>query len=201
MSKLYWLLNIGLAGLAVAVAAWVLGQQPQKRWEARAAHTAAPVPLGKTAQERSASSLSRHLVPAPDAFDSLWQESLFRPERSEEVSASDTGEGGDAAAPESAEFELQGIGVIGTEAAAIIVDKLRRTVPRPRPGPGGQPQVETVRTQHVYKVNAEIGTTGYKVKEVRKTEVVLARGDEERILKLESGDQDSQGRRARAAEA
>jgi len=49
-------------------------------------------------------------------------------------------------------------------------------------------------TRHIYRLGQSVEKTGYTVKEIEMTRVVLAKGDEERVLELESGDAGSEKR-------
>ncbi len=213
MTRIGWfIVNLALFAAAVAATRAVLQPAPQP-----------PAPAGNQTPEAQNPRRPASKIPgipprahqalvqtAVREIDSLWKNTLFRPERTEEVQ---DGTGKPAAkkpGPE-AQFELLGIGKIGERAAAIILVKshtlsrrpyirplyLRtRTVNRAHSGRTSRPKAET---PHVYMLGASIEDTGYVLKKIEPDQVVLAKGDEEKILKLDRGDTGSLKRNEAAA--
>ena len=205
MGKLYWLLNLGLLVLAGIATMRVINDNPKVRWGGYSARVLAPEKAGfgtVPPQRRVVPSMPEGI--SPEDSDELWQKTLFRPERTEETAAA--GEKKDQDDPEAFELELVGIGIIGSESAAIILEKrnrrsARRSSRRRTPTTPAKKNAPKERTQHVYRIDDVVGDTGYKVKEIKFDEVMLVRGDEERILKLESGDTASEARRTTAVKS
>jgi hypothetical protein len=212
MSKLSWfLLNVCLLIAAVLATGMVLRQQPGARWVTRgAARNAAPPSstpptTARTSKPGGSGAGASHSLTAAE-LDELWQKSLFCPARTEEINE-DTGAPA-TAQPQAIEFELVGIGVIGDKSAAIILTQQARVaspVVRSAAARGtgstrgsgkdkGGPTPAPEPTKHVYVAGQAIGDTGYTVKEIKPTEVVLTKGAEERILKVERGDNASEQR-------
>jgi hypothetical protein len=224
-----WLANALLAVAACATTAWVLGQAPATAADARGDESKA----GRGERKADRKGAPRDVAeadglaagnPAADA-DVLWQQSLFRPERTEDLTQPTAEDPAVAAA--ALNLELVGLARIGERAVAVIVSH-RGAAPRragapagpgrnprpgvlrppaaPEPGPGGPaeagaPEPEGPPDRHVYKVGDTVGDSGYTLKEIRlkEKEVVLVRGSEERVLKLETADDQSASRRETAA--
>ncbi|OGV83702.1 MAG: hypothetical protein A3K19_13785 [Lentisphaerae bacterium RIFOXYB12_FULL_65_16] len=207
MSRLYWLLNVVLMLGAVVASAWAVRQAPDARWSGRAQQSrfTAPPQLKGAAGSAGWDAAVGKATPQPVDVDVLWRQTLFNPARTEDLTKGDA----EAVGPSRIELELIGILQFGDVAAAIILDKQMKAAPRTRtarvgsrtvPAGGAEPSPEEVKTQHVYKLNDPVGNTGYVVKEIRLDEVVLTRGDEERVLRLQSDDAESVTRRKVAAD-
>jgi len=225
-----WLGNVAFAVLACAATVWVLGQSPRealvaaKGDDARAARGDRKADRKGASREAHGDSDQAAGNPAADA-DILWQQSLFRPERTEDPTAPVVEDPAVAAA--ALNLELVGLARVGERAVAVIVQH-RGQGPTRRPGvpggaaaPGGpRPGVlkpptppavgpaeaaggdaEGPPDRHVYKIGDGVGDSGYTLKDIRlkEKEVVLTRGSEERVLKLETADDQSSSRREAAA--
>ncbi|NLF17663.1 MAG: hypothetical protein GX595_10455 [Lentisphaerae bacterium] len=225
MSRLtLWVVNAALLVLAGAVTVWVV------RHDGRVAASAPSEAKAPGRAERKvdrrlpsrpedAAASARPTLSAADA-DVLWQATLFRPERTEDLSVVSAEE--DAVPAAALDLELVGLARIGDRAVAVIVQHrgaptrrvlpvggaagvlgrspLRRPTP-PAPEPASAPTPEGPPDRHVYKTGDAIGDSGYTLKEIRfaEKEVVLVRGSEERTLKLETADDQSSSRRESAA--
>jgi len=218
MSRLYWLFNIFLVGLAWFATQWVGEQNPDSRWQVRAERHAArdDAPEQAAVVPVTAAAGMRPGL-APEAVDELWQRTLFRPERTEDLTRVETV--GEGETPEAGPtFELMGIGIIAKEAAAIIVENRTRPPSRRVPGaarrgaPSPPAEPGKAATRHIYHVGDEVGTSGFVVKEIvlddstsaasRKAgKVVLDRSGEELVLRMDSGDAESVRRRETVAMA
>jgi len=198
MGRLYWLVNCVLLVVVAFATSWVGQQDAEARWTVRPKGGADRSARSKAtlAPKRADVGPARASI---DGIDVLWRKTLFRPERTEEV-APETVDGEPAPKPTDTDMELTGMGRINEEAAAIILVKRIRTK-RPRRGPGAKTPAKPEKTKRVYKLGDEVAGTGYVVKEISFNEVLLVRGNEERTLKLESGDASSEQRRTQAAQA
>ncbi len=196
MSRLYWLLNLMLIVVAVIGSVQLSQHRPQSRWhmpkaaaalDSREAELAlAPVPLEYTAPS-----------PVLNYLDGLWQQSLFRPERTEDM---EVAEGAVEAVPQgSTDLELIGVGIIGKDAAAIIL--IKENPGRRTPGRQEDKRTRAAGNRHVFRKGAAVGDTGYVLKDISLNRVVLQRGSEERVLQLESSDAASAERSAKAVAA
>lgn len=227
MSRLtLWIVNAGLLVLAAAVTVWVVGQKPlaadvdgrgdpkNPRTERKSERKAGPREAAETPPSHDAVSTADSEV--------LWQQTLFRPERTEDLSVPAPEDA--AAANAALNLELVGLARIGDRAVAIIVQHRGQAVRRAQPvlpglpggvarsvargpavlavpGEGGEEPAAGPPDRHVYKVGDKVGDSGYSLKEIRlqEKEAVLLRGAEERTLKLETDDDQSTSRRETAA--
>ncbi|NOY80086.1 MAG: hypothetical protein GXP31_03680, partial [Kiritimatiellaeota bacterium] len=204
MSRTGWFIaNLLLAAAAALATRAIL--RPQTAPDAGAAgqrqtafgttQRAAPVPV-KTTEPESHSALVTAVL---GETDTLWKDSLFRPDRTEDLV---TDKAAPSAAPNaSVQFELIGVGVIADKSAAIILVKSNRprVASRTSRGSRAAPSPAPERKRHVYKLGDEIADTGYVLKEIKLTEVTVVRGDEKQVLKLERGDASSKKRKEEAA--
>ena len=158
--------------------------------------------------------------PPAAASDDIWQKSLFRPDRAEEVATADDQQDPANkvdAQQANADFELVGIARIGlpdkSAPVAIINQKNAsnrnaRNLPpgargRPGPGPGrpgGPASASTtpeVKLKHTFKVGDVINQSGYTLTEidVDKKSVILTRGAERLTLTITMGDDKSRLRK------
>lgn len=205
MNKLFWLINAGLLVAAVWVTL-LAAQAPSPRTRATDLTPKREAKRGETRPARP-STTAASLVPA--SVDVLWEKSLFRPDRTEEEATETPGPAGAGGKAGAEGMELIGIGRVGDIAAAIILTRAAPAAPPPGPRPGLGPGAakagaaakaeRPAKTQHIYKVGQAVGDSGYKVKEIRLTEVVLVHGSEELTLKLEKGDASSKTRSDSAA--
>lgn len=221
MSRLtLWMINVALLVLAGAVTVWVVRHDGSAA-AASPSEEGAPVRPDRKADRRLPSrpedviASMRPVLSAADV-DVLWQATLFRPERTEDLSVVSA----EASAVPAAAFDLELVGLarIGERAVAVIVQHrsapVRRVLPAgvlgrsplrrpttPAPEPEPAPMPEGPPDRHVYKAGDAIGDSGYSLKEIRfaEKEVVLVRGSEERTLKLETADDQSSSRRDAAA--
>lgn len=189
MVRPYVFLNILLAAAAIAATGWMM-TRGQPAYRIVAEHQ----PEHDTQGVADALPAVRHRPmanTAPPNIEVLWEDVLFHPDRREGVEIVGDPETVDDR-PSPTNMQLMAIGVINQEAAAVIV------LNEPRRGRG---QTTTRRTQHVYKLGAEIDQTGYTIKEITLNEVLLVKGEEERVLRLFSDDEASRNRRTAAVQA
>ena len=164
--------------------------------------------------------------PAPEVVEVIWKQSLFRPDRGEDgaeggaakesVPATDlelvgigqiNGEGAaiiliqngaSGMLPPGRRPDLPDTPGMATPFGRRGVGggRLRRTSPgrTSTARDGGESGGQT----HVFRVNQRVGTSGFVVKEVRIDTVVLLRGAEERVLKLDRNDASSKTRQESA---
>lgn len=213
MNKFFWLVNAVLVifALLVTVALARYERLPERTPEAVQNRVREQITVLPPVSAKAVATVSA-LPPALDRSkaDVLWQKSLFRPDRSEE-SLPESTPGGEVGA-RFADMELTGIAVIGTQATAIIVTADRnaaglrtpnptfhRNSTSPPPGTVTGPKTIAAIVKHVFRVGEMVGDSGYTVKDIRMDQVVLAHGDEERVLKLEKGDSASRSRTDQAA--
>lgn len=210
MNNLLWILaNCGLLVAAYGVTVWVRDYEPPAlAWAADADEASGDNVEGRLQPRKSDSDVvAAGTGLNSNELDELWEKTLFRPERTEDVVTPD-----DPTAQEEqreqAQMELIGVGKIGDKPVAIILEKaaprrrVRRLV-RGRPRSGKQEEEDdddssSTKTQHIYREGSEVGSTGYTVSSIGFNEVVLVRGDEEMTLRLEAGDDQSQNRRDKA---
>lgn len=223
MNRFFWLLNGALAAIALFVTLAAVRFEPARPAAGPAGPATDELRPGQAAgRARQPATSNRPATrgPAPDVVDFIWKQSLFRPDRGEDgaegAAAADNARATD--------LELVGIGQINGEGAAIILIQngaggmlppgrrpdlpdapgtvapfgrrggsgLRRTAPgRPSAARSGG---ESNGQIHVFRVNQRVGTSGFVVKEVRLDAVVLLRGGEERVLKLDRNDASSKTR-------
>ncbi|MBN2452530.1 MAG: hypothetical protein JXR77_19250 [Lentisphaeria bacterium] len=218
MNRILWfLLNAALLAAAYGVTVWVLDQKPEAQPAEEQPDAAGKGTRTERRGDRRAEDAAADEILQPGRKLSaqelalLWEETLFRPERREDV------DGGDAPAEAvqapAFNLELVGLAKIGERAVAVIMEHragavprvatavrtpagtLTRTVPRmpappAAPGAGAAGEEAGPPNRHVYKVGDEVGSSGYTVKEIRleEEEVVLVKGNEERILNLDKSD-------------
>lgn len=223
-----WVVNVGLLLLAAAVTVWVVRQAPtpgavavEGRGDGKTSRSERKAER-KPGTKESAEGVTPHAPVSAADSDVLWQQTLFRPERTENLTEATA----DAAAAAGAalNLELVGLARIGERAVAVIMQHRGQTVRRPgvvvvglpagmarsvsrapsvapAPAEGAAPSPEGPPDRHVYKVGDKVGDSGYTLKDIRlkEKEVVLVRGSEERVLKLETNDDESTTRRETAA--
>jgi hypothetical protein len=216
-----WIVNVALLLLAGVVTAWVLGQVPslsvgEAKGDPKPARADRKAEHKGGAGEADEAVVPQGLASVEDA-DTLWQQTLFRPERTEDITQPAAEEV--AAGAVAVDLELVGLARIGERFVAVIVSyrgQPRRAAPgapgmaptarrgaaaraaaAAPAGPGAEAVPEGPPDRHVYKVGDKIGESGYVLKEIRlkEKEAVLARGSEERVLKLDATDEQSSGRR------
>lgn len=185
---MYWLLNVLLALATVAVGFWVSNQDAIGRWRSNRPEITA-VPLPSTRESRANPAIAPLGFHSAAEMDELWQRTLFRPERTDAQNAAAVGNEEPAAAQVPMEFV--GMGRFDARAAAIIIVREPKGRQRPaRPGaatPSG-PRQPVDRRPKVYAVGEEVGSTGYLVKEIHFDNVLLVKGNLERVLTLDAGD-------------
>lgn len=189
MTRAYRLLNIALLVLAVAVTYLVVEPWAQTTAEGNVSNALREAASGPATAAGMASNNKNPRAPRAEMPDlhELYTQSLFSPERSEvlgQIEATET------AATGTLNMELIGIGAMGDTAAAVILVHNRQ----PRRGPH-LGQAEKATTRHVYRLGQQVENTGYIIREISLTEVVLVKGDEERILRLEAADAGSTARK------
>ena len=203
MSTLFWFLNAGLLLLAVMATVTVSHYQPAQRMDLKWEKTDAIKERGEPGMKPGESPTAIRNQPVGDT-EILWKNTLFRPDRTEDIDTQNQ------AMPEAvtpvSEMELVGIAIIGNDAAAIILlqdhntpqRSLRSKLPN-SPGAGKDNKDKPAPVKHIYRLGQPVGESGFTLKEIRMTEVVLTRGEEERILKLDKGDASSKARNENAA--
>lgn len=212
MSKIYWFLNLAMLVSAAVATSWLSGQDPEQRWDTRSAQLLQTTADGPKTVVDTGSMRAAMPPIGLGAIDDLWKRSLFRPDRTEDIGASE--EVKKEAAAEEFTLELVGIGRIGDKAAAIIRDTKQR-VARPtrrttrtarartavaRAAQAAQAAAESERKPTpVYVVGDEVGATGWVVKQISFDEVIVERNGEEKPLRLDFEDTDSIARNTTAA--
>lgn len=222
MKRLLWLImNLGLLAVAYAVTTWVLEQRPALDTGNEMADKAEHPGNEKRPAKAKSASTSREEPRKKTDLSVLWRETLFRPERTEDLEIQAAKEVEEATKTPFS-LELTGLARIGDRSVAVIVQHratVRRSpratvhptsrgMRRPRSGvsppvnknsaaPSGPPD------RHVYKVGDKVGDSGYTVKAIHldDEEVVLTRGKEERIISLDKSDDQSVSRLKNAATA
>lgn len=215
MNRFLWfLVNLGLVTAVCGVGLLLTESDPAARWDQirkdalADAQAKAPKPTATVKGE----------LPAPDARDSvdantlkvLWQRSLFRPDRTEDIEIKAANDKAKDAAPQAEwVFELKAILRMNERSVAIIqVDpakrapvrstrssrSTRRMVPTPPPAKG--PAAKPKRAKRLFHEGDSVGETGFVVTKISKAEVILNKGDEEKILTIERQDAGSLARRA-----
>ena len=195
MNKLVWCLNVLLAIFALTATLAAVRNQPGSDALLPLAGKERP----ETAARPVAVAAATHPRPDLTKTEVLWQSSLFRPDRAEEGDPA-AGAASDTAVRVS-DMELIGIGMFGTEAAAIIAftDKDIPVVRPLRVGAGGAAEPAKKDVQHIFRRGQMVGDSGFEVKDVELDQVVLVRGEEERVLKLDRHDPASRRRLDMAA--
>ena len=162
--------------------------------------------------------------PSPEMVEQIWKQSLFRPDRGEDgaeggAAAAESARATDMELVGIGQINGEGAAIIMIQISAggmltpgrrpersdspgvatpfgrrgAGIGGLRRTVPG-RPGATTRGGGESSGQTHVFRVNQRVGTSGFVVKEVRLDTVVLLRGTEERLLKLDRGEPSSKAR-------
>ncbi len=127
----------------------------------------------------------------------IWEKNLFLPSRG----AQDKGEAVADKAKHS-DLELVGICKFGAVSGAIIVNKNRAQENIVPPAQGTLPaqmkaqQAQGAKPEKRYFQQGQRMSSGYLLKEIHNDHVVLSRGNEEVILKLQFGDESSNKRLA-----
>lgn len=191
MTRLLWLINGVLVLLCLGATLAAVRAPPPRQ---PPVPPRPPRPSGEVPTPVAVNRSRPARTPEPPA--DLWRASLFQPTRSE---GEDSGTPAAAAAAVS-DFELVGIGIIGDEAAAIIVEGTRAAPSFPAVRLPGAPAAapETRAKPRIYRLGDTVADSSFVVKEVRLDEVVLSRGGEERTLRLETGDAASRRRAEQA---
>ncbi|MBP1582993.1 MAG: hypothetical protein J6866_03455 [Victivallales bacterium] len=155
--------------------------------------------------------------PPTAASDDIWQKTLFRPDRAEEIATADEQQPQNQvdAQQANADFELVGIARIGLPDKAVPVAIInqknarnrggRNMAPGPRGGRPGRPQPNApatnnappVKLKHTFKVGDVINQSGYTLTEinVEAKSVVLTRNAERLTLAITMGDDKSRQRK------
>lgn len=146
--------------------------------EAQMLAAACRQPLRHLPEPPAAKDTGKTKVPAPmmapgghlslERFDQLWRKSLFSPRRTEIAEAEP------AEKPQAIAFDLIGVGSLNGRMVAIV-------------GTGNNPAGKTImpgpkKSRHVCKVGEPVGDSGWLVGEVGASQVVLVKGDEQKIL-------------------
>ncbi|MFA6291881.1 MAG: hypothetical protein WC637_08885 [Victivallales bacterium] len=191
MRSFYIFLNIFLLLLAVLLLAVNISLTPSPPDKIL---SMAPV-LNESVQ---ASQKTKGGKETPPDIASLWENNLFSPYRS--------GEGGSLLGPaRPTGMELLGVCSFGEVSGAIIIDKqasaaaapqLGRLRGRGTPSPGGP----SATAPRFYKLGEQL-ENGFSLSEINSDSIVLSRGREQIVLKLEFEGESSISRNAAAAEA
>ncbi len=197
MIRVYLILNLLLGAVAVAATGWMfLGRDAEPpAVEEPPAFEYSEDTLEITGEDDMGIAAGLTSAVGMADVEKMWQRVLFNPERRERVEL----EPEPPAETSPVEIELMAIGIVGSRAAAVIVvEEAARTRRSP-----GQRRGGTVRerTQNVYSLGDSLGGTGYTIEAINMEEVILIRGDEERILRLDPASESSQQRRETAARA
>mgnify|MGYP006273665367 CR=1 FL=1 len=188
MRSLFPLINLGLAVLVAGGTMALREHRPETRWE-----EVAPFDIQPTTETPANAAAQvppfRAVALGEEEKSILWEKTLFHPRRTDEVPTVEGPPDDDApTTPQrNLDMELIGIGKMGDRQAAIILVKASR---RRTDQPSG--------TRNVYRLGDDIQDTGYTLVNIQTSDVELKRGDESRILALNSGDTPSE-RRAQAA--
>ena len=187
MKRFFWIINLTLLAVAAAITLTAFYYAPPPT-SGRLAMRAAP-PSSERGAGLHAASMAGELAGENRAsIESIWQRSLFRPERRDAEAAAEQQADGGMELP--CNLELLGVGVLGNSAAAIIcageqqpaaaarVDAFSGRDVDPRPKGKGAAK------RHVYKVGQAVGDSGFTVKTVSFDSVILARGTQEQTLTL-----------------
>ncbi len=191
MSTFYWLLNVCLVVLATATTVWLGGAERQQMFEQPeeiegvSEGETETVP-GEKPQDDGGAALGQHM-------DTLWQRTLFRPERTEAVSLEQEENEDDEPERKQERFEMEliGLGRIGDKSATVIRVKKTR---------GGRSDKKDLK-KNVYRLNDSVQDTGFEVTDIALDKVTLSRGDETRELTLTKSDSASKKRRKEAVRA
>ena len=209
MNRLFWFINIILLALAVVLTMAIVRYAPPSN--------GTPVVAGgkKNASVRSEPATGGLLAAfrqkafgaeavTPTDTKPIWQQSLFRPDRTEEEPSESGDDAGPIAAP--GDLDLIGIGILGDMKAAIILSASKQTPGARNFGPAAGfqqnpavPAAKKEKTRHVYRVGQAIGDSGYQLKEIHTDEVVITHGTTEQTLKIVFGDDSSLKRQSEAA--
>ena len=162
-----WIVNVALLLLAGVVTAWVLGQVPslsvgEAKGDAKSARADRKAEHKGGAGETDEAVVPQGLASVEDA-DTLWQQTLFRPERTEDITQPAAEEV--AAGAVAVDLELVGLARIGERFVAVIVSY--RGQPR-RAAPGAPGLAPTARR------GDEIDQTGARRLAPRLVEVAVA---------------------------
>lgn len=211
-AKLFLLTNAVLFCLVVGFTVRMLGRDPHTRYK----EMTLPEVVSRDSQGMAAGGggVTRPARPRRGMRDSdvtsLWQDTLFNPDRTEAVDNEGEGEE-DPKPPPPSDMELIGIGVINKDAAALILLRQsrptsRRRVGRPPTSVAGAATEKPTQTdeernpkRHVFRKGDEVADTGWVVEEIELASVTLRRNEEERVLELDTGDSASTGRNTAAA--
>lgn len=195
MNLVLWLVDgvLGIAGLVLTC------------WLVTAVRTDGRAParlVGPVADEPAVAAAEPAAQP-PLNPDVLWQKSLFNPQRSEAESA---GAPQTESSVRLADLELLGINIIGDQACAVIL--VNGHAPPGAPAGGGTPPSHAKARgakpvpadKRLFRVGEMIADSGFKLKDVRLTEVVVSRGTDEQVLKMDRKDPRSTARAQTAAQ-
>lgn len=195
MFRAYFILNIILATAAVAATTWLfVGEEPERQI------TDIEESTGST-QDKAPGYPN---VPSPrtrqiekEDVEVLWKKVIFNPNRREGIGL-DTPIESEEERTALNNMELMAVGMMGSRAAAIIRVEAQRT---PRSAGRRSGNNTSSGGKNVYELGEIIENTGYTISEIKMEEVVLNRGDEERVLRLNPSSKSSERRRTAAVKA
>jgi len=174
---------------------------------------------GTATKQDPQQSKSQRPAPKPPtaASDDIWQKTLFRPDRAEEIATADEQQPQNQVDVQqaNADFELVGIARIGLPDKAVPVAIInqknansrggRGMAPGPRGGRPGRPQPNApatnnappVKLKHTFKVGDVINQSGYTLTEINieAKSVILTRNAERLTLAITMGDDKSRQRK------
>ncbi len=194
MTRLYAIFNPLLATAAILVTLWVFTNRETSRASQRPEtmnSLESPPPPAATQRTMATAEIPR------EAVQTLWENVIFSPTRQEGFTQTAPPVSVATESPSPTNLELMAVGIFGSRSAAVIIvnEPRQPTAPTRRRGAGGG---GTRGTQRVYNIGESVGSTGYTVREIKMDEVILARGDEERVLRLAPSSDSSQRRREAA---
>lgn len=219
MNRLLWLLlNLVLVAAFCGMGLLLAENDPRARWDQlrKDALDAEQDPVAKPARDEEAEETSPAVRDRMDskALETLWRRSLFRPDRTEDVAkADDDGESEEKPPQDEWTFELKATARLNERRIAIIqIDQAKRapvrrgrvtrpthTRKRPAISPKAKPDEAKKKPKRLFREGETLAETGYVLVEIRMDEVVIRKGDDERILTIERDDAGSIERREAAA--
>jgi hypothetical protein len=221
MNRFGWfVLNVALVAALCAVGLLLGESDPSAHWRKVEEGILASAKPAETVPETAdkpdptiASRIERYPMDSKTA-DTLWQHTLFNPDRTEDIAIKAEAEAAKDAKDPDYTFEVRGIMMINDERVVNLSVK-QPSRPRPvphvvrgrrpgvvvRPGTASPPAEKPKKTTHVYREGDAVEDTGYVVAEITMETVALKRGDEELVLSVDLNDEMSQQRRDSAAEA
>ncbi|MFO7821156.1 MAG: hypothetical protein R6V56_03735 [Lentisphaeria bacterium] len=190
MTAPHAIFNFGLISISAAVTLMVLNHDFSRATVAELLdRKRSSVEMGKVAPPNlSNAGNNKDAVPNVSI---IYERTIFNPMRTERLSMNDDSE--DSTTRKPLDMELIGIGVVDDAAAAVINFSNRQNNKLRRKSQSAKKQ-----TRHVYRLGQRIENTGYKITDITLNEVILNRGDEERVLRLQKSDSNTVARKKAA---